>query len=277
MAATKQARSRQTNEVMDAICESLRLGIPFDRSCKAAGISKQSGHNWRRTGWQEIEEADPDSKEPLGFTARFAIEVELALVEFMGPLVQRVRDAAAGKGKGDWRAAQQLLASRFPDEWSERTHVAKSLRIEVAGNIGVNVHGFAEFVALRKMTRPELLLKSEQLQTQIDNKPVSGQDLDDEIEFLESKVAAMRDARAGNLGFTPGNWLVGSPAARPIAIDLEDSEFTEAASFGDAPVEVDQADIVVAAGSIPGHGRGAGQPSRTAPLVAPDDDEAWKL
>ena len=227
----KMAKSKQSDEVLDTICASLRLGIPFDRSCKAAGISKHSGHNWRRDGWQEIEEHDPDLDEPLGFTARFAIEVESALVTFMAPLVQRVRDAAAGKGakRADWRAAQTLLASRFPDEWSERVAVAKSQRIEVAGNIGVNVHGFAEFVALRKMTRPELLAKNEQLNSQIDHRPLGGQDLDDEIEFLEAKICAMREARASNRGFTTSNWLVGRPAGRPIAIDLEGSEFTEAA------------------------------------------------
>ena len=217
----KMAVSKQDDKVMDTICESLRLGIPFDRSCKAAGISKKSGHNWRRNGWERIEEADPDSDEPLGFTARFAIEVELALVEFMKPLVQRVRDAAAGTGKGDWRAAQQLLASRFPNEWSERTHVAKSQRLEVAGHIDVNTHGFEEFVALRKMTHPELLIKIEKLQKQIDNRPIFGQELDDEISFLEGKVAAMRSARASNYSFTHGNWLIGNPAIRPISIDLE--------------------------------------------------------
>lgn len=273
----KMAKRKQSDEVMDTICASLRLGIPFDRSCKAAGISKQSGHNWRRDGWLAIEKADPNSENPLGFTARFAIEVEQALVTFMAPLVQKVRDAAAGEGKGDWRAAQQLLAARFPDEWSERTHVAKSQRLEVAGNIDFNSHGFAEFLSFRKMTRPELLASIEQFQTQIDHTPIDGQNLVDEISFLEAKLAAMKAAFAGNRGFMPGNWLVGRPAARPIAIDLEAGEFTEAASFGDAPVAVDQADIVVAAESIPGHGRGAGQPSRTAPLVAPDDNEDWKL
>ena len=280
-AKVKMAKSKQNDEVTDTICTSLRSGIPFERSCKAAGISKHSGHNWRRDGWLAIEKADPDSDEPLGFTARFAIEVEQALVTFMEPLVKRVRDAAAGEGKGDWRAAQQLLASRFPNEWSERTHVAKSQRLEVAGHIGVNTHGFEEFVALRKMTLPELLIKSEKLKAQIDNRPISGQELDDEISFLEDKVTAMKSARAGNYGFTPSGWMVGNPAVRPISIDLEAGQFTEAETLAisheDVPVADGRAEVEVAARSTPGHGGGAASTGAASPFPFPVDDEDTSL
>ena len=140
MSGTSTARSKQTQATLDTITESLRMGIPFSRSCKAAGISAQSGHAWRQAGWQEIEEADANSNEAISFVGRFAIAVEGALVEFMGPLVARLRDESTGKGKGDWRAAKELLASRFPNEFSEKTHAAKSARLEIAGDIAHSFH-----------------------------------------------------------------------------------------------------------------------------------------
>ena len=267
--STARARSRQTDEVMDTVCASLRLGIPFNRSCRAAGIGDRTGREWRQVGWRSIEEADPSSDEPLSFTARFAIEVEAALVEFMAPLVERVRDAAAGRGKGDWRAAQQLLAARFPDEFSERTHVAKSQRVEVAGSIGINTHGFEEFVALRKMSFAELRAATEKIQAQIDNDPITGKNLDDEISFLEAKLAAMRDERATTGSFTPGNWLTLSSARRPIAIDLEDREFTEAAPLAIGLEAAPSGDGLVHAGSTP-IAAGAASVVRVAPADLPE-------
>ena len=239
MPGGSMAQSKQTPEVLAAICGSLRLGIPFSRSCKSAGISEVTGRGWRRAGWSAIEEAAPDEGGPLSFVARFAIEVESALVEFMAPLVARLRDESTGKALGDWRYAKELLASRFPGEWSEKVHAAKSGRLEIAGEVGFNAHGYDQFLALRKMTYSELLCKSEQIQAQINHDPIAGQDLDDEIVFLEGKVEAMRDALAGNRSFTPANWLVGRAAQRPIAIDLERDryEVSGAAPTGRAPIE----------------------------------------
>ena len=44
MADKAKARSKQTQQTLESICEALRLGVPFSHACKSAGVSKQTGH-----------------------------------------------------------------------------------------------------------------------------------------------------------------------------------------------------------------------------------------
>ena len=108
---TSTAKKKQTQQTLESVCESLRTGISFTRSCSVSGISKQTGFAWRAAGWAAIETEAEGTDEPLPFVARFALETELALADFQRPLIQRIRDGASGKSKGDWRAAQQLLTA----------------------------------------------------------------------------------------------------------------------------------------------------------------------
>ena len=229
---TDKARKKQTEATLLSVCESLRSGISFTRSCSVSGISKQTGFAWRNAGWDAIDSEDADSDEPISFTARFALETELALADFQRPLIQRIRDGADGKSKGDWRAAQQLLASRFPDEFSEKVAAAKSGKLEVSGQIAMeHQHGYREFLNLRNMTRGELALEMARLESQVDHTPISGCDLDVQIGILEGKLDSMRLAREGDHDWLACNWIgAGLPAIRPAlpeAIDLDESEFSE--------------------------------------------------
>lgn len=225
---TDKARKKQTTETLESVCESLRAGISFTRSCSISGISKQTGFAWRNAGWNAIESEDADSDAPISFVAKFALETELALGDFQRPLIQRIRDGASGKGKGDWRAALAVLASRFPDEWSERTHVAKSARVEVTGQVAVeHQHGYAEYVRLRTMSYAELLVHMDQTQSKIEHNPIKGGDLDAEIAHLEARVAAMRETREKGHNWVLANWLAGKPAIRPSVIDLDETEYSE--------------------------------------------------
>ncbi len=258
-----------------SVCENLRTGISFTRSCKVSGISKQTGFAWRSSGWQAIEDADPDSTEAISFVAKFALETELALADFQRPLIQRIRDGASGKSKGDWRAAQQLLASRFPDEWSDRTHVAKSGRVEISAAIAVeHQHGYREFLHMRNMSAEELQFEIERLSSQVDNATISGAELDAEITFLQARVSAMVKASADGRSFSKGNWLALNPAIRPTAhevIDLDAYEIKDnlAATDSSAVVPIEEGVGAPVHGFAPAYAEGAVEPPAMAAPLAP--------
>ena len=214
-----KAWSKQKPETLEAICDALRLGVPIARAAKLAGISESTFQNWRSAGWEAIENTPDDSTEPLPFVAKFAIEVEAAQVQFMAPFLKRIRDESKGEGDGDWRAARAILEMRFPHEFSEKVHAAKSGRLEVSGEIAVeHQHSYSEFIALRKLTREELRFEIERLQGQIDHAVIEGVDLDAEIAFNEARSAAMIEARAAGRSFNKSNWLTGrGPAVRAVA------------------------------------------------------------
>ena len=237
-----KAKKKQVEATLLSVCESLRSGISFTRSCSVSGISKQTGFAWRNSGWDAIETEAEGSDEPLPFVARFALETELALADFQRPLIQRIRDGADGKTKGDWRAAQQLLASRFPDEFSEKVHAAKSGKLEVSGQIDVShAHAYQQFLAIRNLSMEELALETARLESQINHTPISGGDLDARIAVLEGKLSSMREAAASGHGWVAANWLVvGEPAIRPAVpeiIDLDEFEVTNNPAATDTPAD----------------------------------------
>ena len=238
---SEKARKKQTEATLHDVCSRLRAGVPFAHSCKAAGISKQTGHVWRSAGWESIESADEDSDAPLPFVARFAVAVESALVEYMAPFLKRITDELEGSGKGDWKVCQSILAARFPDSFSEKTHVAKSQRVEVSGQIDVNHrHSYQEFLAFRNMSKQELLFEIEKMDSRKNFERLEGEVLDAAIAVAESKLAGMIEARDSGHGFMPCNWNTGAPAIRPTvpeAIELDVTEYKElAAVSGAAPV-----------------------------------------
>ena len=246
MAPEPTARSKQTEETLQAVCENLRMGILFDRSCKLAGISKQSGHAWRRAGWAEIENEGEGSDADIPFVVRFALETELALGDFMRPLIEKMRAGGEGKAKSDWRAAASLLASRFPHEFSEKVSVAKFQKVELSGELAIqHSHEFAHFMTLRSMSRDELNYEHERLQSQIDNRPVKGEELDADISFTEAKLGAMREASTNGWGFVRANWLTSPTRGRPQPHTIIDHEATtERPAAATAPSETSEPGFV---------------------------------
>ena len=189
----------------------------------------------------EIEQSDANTSEELSYTARFAVAVEAALIEFMAPLIRRFADGALGKGKGDWRACKELLASRFPDEFSERTHVAKSQRIEVGGTIE---HDFSA-MRLQSMSDAELRAELEAIHWSMRSSMIYGDELGEVIGYMETKLSLMRHHHAAKTAYFPDretSWRPGSKAVsgiEPRIIEHEDKGITVAEMATDAsPVEV---------------------------------------
>ena len=262
MAGTATAWTKQTEETLISVCDALRAGLPLARSFKAAGISARMGHNWRSKGWSQIDVADAGAGEEMSFEARFAVAVEAAAIQFMGPLVKRIADAATGegRGKGDWKAAKELLASRFPDEWSERTHVAKSQKVEVAGQIS---HAHTYFDQLRRMPTAELEDEMLRLDRQI-TRTTWGAMKDAEkdawighFEGMLSKMKGDRDGLSRWLGDVDWHLRPGlpvpvedyQPPRRALTFEREPVEILAAAKV--APDKADVAGVVNATSADP--------------------------
>ena len=209
MAGTLAKSHRQTDEVMATVCQALRSGLPLDRAFRSAGISKSTGHAWRQSGWRQIEMADANTSDELSYVARFAVAVEASLIEFMAPLIRRFADGALGKNRGDWRACKELLAARFPDEFSERTHVAKSQRVEIGGSIE---HGFSA-MRLQSMSDAKLQAELESCHWSLRSSMLHGGQLGEVISYMEDKLSLMRHHYEGKTAYFPDRneaWRPGS-------------------------------------------------------------------
>ena len=274
MTAKGKAWSKQTDDTLTSVCENLRNGVPFARSCKVSGISESTGHAWRSEGWDQIQQnEDLDSDEVLSFPARFALEVEIAARDFMAPMIEKIRDGAVGKGRGDWRAAHAILNSLFPHEFSEKVATAKSARVEVSGQIDVaHEHGYREFLHLRNMTTEELAYEIERVTSRIDLTPVSGAELDGEIAVLETKLNAMKKVRAAGRDWVAHNWIAGrEPAVKPAVpaiIDLDEYEIKDdpAALEHDAGAPIGEGVVASVQGSATPTNAGEDRPAvRSSP------------
>ena len=203
MAKSGKAWTKQNDVTLTSVCDNLRKGVPFARCCKVSGISESTGHAWRTDGWSQIQEnEDLDSDEELSFPARFALEVEIAARDFMAPMIQKIRDGADGKSKGDWRAAQSILNSLYPHEFSEKVATAKSARVEISGSVTLEMQRvYADHMQIMSMTKEELAFHAADVQSRLDHRSIEGEELDAEIAVAE--LEAGRDDK----GSRPWLWL----------------------------------------------------------------------
>ena len=176
--------------------------------------------------------------------AKFAIEVESALSEYMKPLVAAIHSAATGKGKGlDWRAAKELLASRFPSEFSEKYAASANQKLEVSGEVS---HKHDHYL---KMDLAELWQEHDRLDFQISTQVLDGADLNDKIAYLEQQLADMRECADRGHPYQPGlardrGHVVDE--VPPPRKTLEISSAALVAPEGLAPIEADGAGFVQA-------------------------------
>jgi hypothetical protein len=88
-----------TPAVQATLCDFIRKGNYTTIACKAAGVSPDTLSRWRKRGEQ--------GQEPF---AAFERQLEQAELDAETALVEIWRNQAPG----DWRAARNLLARRFP-------------------------------------------------------------------------------------------------------------------------------------------------------------------
>ena len=234
MAGTAGKGHRQTEQVLSAVCDGLKAGLPIKRAAMSAGISEKTFHNWRGDGWHSIERTDQDSDAEMSFVVQFALQTEAAICAYMAPLIQRVSEAALSGGKGDWRAAAMILQGRFPHEFSERLEVAKSQRVEIGGTIS---HDFS-LMRLQSMSDAELRAELEGTHWSMRSSMLFGDELGEVISYMEDKLSLMRHHYAAKTAFFPDredSWRPGSgrgskaeSGIEPKLIEHEDNEIQAA-------------------------------------------------
>ena len=251
MAGTAGKGHRQTLEVLSAICDGLRQGLPIKRAAMSAGISEKTFHLWRNAGWGEVERTDESSDAEMSFFVQFALQTEAAICAYMLPLIERVSSAAHGGGKGDWRAAVMILQGRFPHEFSERVAVAKSQKVEIGATIS---HDFS-VMHLQSMSDAELSAELESIHWSMRSSMLYGDELGEVIDYMEEKLSLMRHHFAAKTAYFPDretSWRPGSKAAagiEPGLIEHEDNEIC--AAVLEAPDEAEGLGVVAQPSATP--------------------------
>lgn len=107
--------SKYSQEALDAICRSVRLGLSYERAAENAGIAQSTLSQWMQ-------------KERNGHPRYQGLNDALAKARAEGEtrLIARVIKA----GEEDWRAAAWILERRHPE------HYARMERREVSGPDG---------------------------------------------------------------------------------------------------------------------------------------------
>jgi hypothetical protein len=99
-----------TQEVSDAICDSLRMCNTIDGSAKKAGVEATTVKDWLVKGRKN------DAKEPY---LSFARAVELATEEAKEELLRNVMTAKDKHGIHPWQASMELLTKRYWQEYGK--------------------------------------------------------------------------------------------------------------------------------------------------------------
>lgn len=131
--------TKLTEEVQSELVRYISAGVYMRQACEFVGISEQTIYNWMGRGSTEILRLEADSKaRPLA--------KEVLYVEFFKK-IKRAENASEVRAvilwqeeiKGDWRAAKDFLARRFPDRWSPRLEVtgADGAPVQVQMNVDV--------------------------------------------------------------------------------------------------------------------------------------------
>ncbi len=135
------------------IVQAIRDGNYLADAARAAGISRDTVHAWKRRGKAERTRLDADpNATPLESEAAylaFSDAEQAAEAEATVEIVQAWRSAAMT----DWRAAMEWLARRHPEEWGK----SQTVRIGHADseNQPVTLRGLADLMRTPHEDEPE--------------------------------------------------------------------------------------------------------------------------
>ena len=99
--------SKFSPEVISRLEKNIGEGLPYELACRLSGISYETYRCWMRDAMKE--DADPDLINFLHTIAQAESQAEVTLI-----------NKWLNKTKGDWRAAKEYLARRWPERWAER-------------------------------------------------------------------------------------------------------------------------------------------------------------
>jgi transposase len=141
----KGANPKLTNELIEAIVESIRQGAYVETAVALAGVSKQSFYRWLR---------EAESDEAIGLIRKLSDAVKKAMAE------AEMRDLAVidrAAQSGEWTAAAWRLDRRHPERWGRQARV----QVEHSGSEEkpVNVQAFKHLSEQEQNDRIEKLHK----------------------------------------------------------------------------------------------------------------------
>jgi len=103
-------KSKLTEELTEVFCENIELGLSYNLSCQAAGISFQSFNEWMKAGV-----AGKDKKFCVFYDAVRAAEATCAK-----KCLERIRAAAE---RGSLAGDLWLLERRYPADYGRKDHL----------------------------------------------------------------------------------------------------------------------------------------------------------
>lgn len=125
---TRNNPAKLTPEVVDAIVESSRNGLPFTRACVLAGVSKHVPQDWSYTYKYHRDICPPVLVDMFE-------RIEMAQAELQDECLGNLREAAAAEHR-HWTASAWILERRFPEEYGRHqdvrvTHDGDAPRVQV--------------------------------------------------------------------------------------------------------------------------------------------------
>ena len=109
-------KCKLTEELTNTICENIELGLSYNLTCQAAGITFETFNDWMKKG------ASGDKK----FT-EFYERVQASEAECARQCLERIRDAAES---GTWAADAWLLERRYHADYGKKDSVNMRAKTE---------------------------------------------------------------------------------------------------------------------------------------------------
>ena len=99
------AKLKLTRDMINKICEAIRMGVPVIVACRSVGITTDTYYRWLKYGKERKSKIYSDFSDALE-EAEAEAEKRLAQILYQFSF-------------SDWRAALEILKRRFRDRWSD--------------------------------------------------------------------------------------------------------------------------------------------------------------
>ena len=133
-------KTKLTEEVQSSFTGLIAQGIFVRQACEFVGISEQTIYNWMARGSAEILRLENDPKaRPIKKEAPYVSFFQLVKKAEKTSEIRSVTQWQNAIKDGDWRAAKDFLARRFPDRWSPRIEITGAEGAPVQVNMNVDV------------------------------------------------------------------------------------------------------------------------------------------
>ena len=117
-----------TPPTINTLCKMVAMGLQWERAAAMAGLEYRTVARWRKAGREGKAIGNISAEKLIEFVAKLEsaeAAAEANCVEAWMSCVQQ----------GDWKAAQEFLARRFPERWAKKS----TLDVNVAAKTPVQV------------------------------------------------------------------------------------------------------------------------------------------